>query len=37
MEDAILDAEPDDDKAAALIEAWKDENVSVCDRCYIHD
>jgi hypothetical protein len=37
QEDAILDAEPDDDKAAKMIADWKDENTHTCERCYIPD
>lgn len=37
MEDAILDAEPDDEMAAAMYEAWKDEHTHTCERCYIAD
>ena len=34
-EEKILESEPDDDKAATLIEAWKDENTGICNRCNI--
>jgi hypothetical protein len=37
QEDAILDAEPDDDKAAKMYADWKDENTHTCERCYIPD
>ena len=34
-EERILDKEPDDEKAAALYEAWKDKNTHTCERCYV--
>jgi hypothetical protein len=35
QEERILDKELDDDKAAVLIEAWKDENTGICNRCNV--
>jgi hypothetical protein len=35
QEDRILDAEPDDDKAAKMIADWKDENTGICNRCNV--
>jgi hypothetical protein len=37
QEDKILDYEPNDDKAAAMYQEWKDENTHVCERCYIDE